>query len=479
MENNKMVKAITSQSEDFASWYTDVVREAKLCEYSSVKGCLNYLPNGYAIWENIKNSLDKRFKETGVENVYLPVLIPESLLQKEKEHIEGFAPEVATVTHGGGEELEEKLCIRPTSETLFCDIWQHMVKSYRDLPLVWNQWNSVLRWEKTTRPFLRSREFLWQEGHTLHATPEEAEERTKQMLDIYYDFVTNDLAIPLIKGQKTESEKFAGAEATYTIESMMKDGKALQSGTSHFFGNGFPDAFNIKYLDKENKLHSAYETSWGLSTRIIGALIMVHGDDNGLVLPPKIAPTQVMIIPIAQHKDGVLEYCNDLLNKLKENNIRVKLDATDKTPGYKFSQQEVLGIPLRIEAGPRDIENNQVVITRRDNGEKITVSVNELVDKVNEIIVLMQKEMFDRANDLLNKNIRPAHSIDEINEIDKENKGFIKAMWCGDEKCEDKIKNDTNGYCSRCIPFEQEIISDKCVCCGEHADTMVIWAKSY
>lgn len=479
MENNKMVKAITSQDEDFASWYTDVVREAKLCEYSSVKGCLNYLPNGYAIWENIKNSLDKRFKETGVENVYLPVLIPESLLQKEKDHIEGFAPEVAMVTHGGGEELEEKLCIRPTSETLFCDIWQHMVKSYRDLPLIWNQWNSVLRWEKTTRPFLRSREFLWQEGHTLHATPEEAEERTKLMLDIYYDFVTKDLAIPLIKGQKTESEKFAGAEATYTIESMMKDGKALQSGTSHFFGNGFPDAFNIKYLDKENKLHSAYETSWGLSTRIIGALIMVHGDDNGLVMPPKIAPTQVMIIPIAQHKDGVLDYCNNIYRALKKNNIRVKLDSSDKTPGYKFSQQEVLGIPLRIEAGPRDIENNQVIITRRDTSEKITISTNLLVEKINEIINTMQREMYERAYDLLSKNIRPATTIDEIIDIDSKYNGFIKAMWCGDEKCEDEIKNKTNGYGSRCIPFNQEIISDKCVCCGKHADKMVIWAKSY
>ena len=363
MENNNL-KAITPQEEDFASWYTDVVREAKLCEYSSVKGCLNYLPNGYAIWENIKNVLDSKFKETGVENVYLPVLIPESLLQKEKDHIEGFAPEVAMVTYGGGEELEEKFCIRPTSETLFCDIWQNMVKSYRDLPLVWNQWNSVFRWEKTTRPFLRSREFLWQEGHTLHATPEEAEARTNMMLNIYYDFVTDYLAIPLIRGRKTESEKFAGAEDTYTIESMMKDGKALQSGTSHFFGSGFPDSFNIKYLDKENKLHSAYETSWGLSTRIIGALIMVHGDNAGLVLPPKIAPTQVMIIPIAQHKDGVLDYCNNALSELRQNNIRVKIDDTDKTPGYKFSQQEVLGIPLRIEAGPRDIESNQVIITR-------------------------------------------------------------------------------------------------------------------
>lgn len=479
MENNKAVKSITSQSEDFASWYTDVVREAKLCEYSSVKGCLNYLPNGYAIWENIKNSLDKKFKETGVENVYLPVLIPESLLQKEKDHIEGFAPEVATVTHGGGAELEEKLCIRPTSETLFCDIWQHMVKSYRDLPLIWNQWNSVLRWEKTTRPFLRSREFLWQEGHTLHATPEEASDRTKLMLDIYYDFVTNELAIPLIKGQKTEREKFAGAEATYTIESMMKDGKALQSGTSHFFGSGFPDSFDIKYLDKENKLHSAYETSWGLSTRIIGALIMVHGDDNGLVLPPKIAPTQIMIIPIAQHKEGVLDKANSILSTLKEKGFRVKLDDSDKTPGFKFAQQEVLGIPLRLEIGPRDIENNQVVITRRDNGEKITVSLDSLENEINNILDKMQKEMYNKAEELLNNNIRPATTIDQMIEIDKNSNGFIKAMWCGSAECEEEIKNKTNGYGSRCIPFKQEHISDKCVCCGKDAKDMVIWAKSY
>ena len=368
-KDKKFVESITSRDQDFAQWYTDVVREAKLCDYSSVKGCLNYLPNGYAIWENIQANLDRRFKETGVENVYLPVLIPESLLQKESEHIQGFAPEVAWVTHGGLEKLEERFGIRPTSETLFCDHWQKTVKSYRDLPKIWNQWNSVLRWEKTTRPFLRSREFLWQEGHTLHATAEEAKKRTQLMLDIYYDFVTKDLAIPLIKGQKTESEKFAGAEATYTIEAMMHDGKALQSGTSHYFGSGFPDAFNIKYLDKNNKLHSAYETSWGLSTRIIGAIIMVHGDDSGLVLPPKIAPTQATIIPIAQHKEGVVEKAQELLKRLKIDGIRVKLDDSDKTPGYKFAEQEMLGIPIRIEIGPKDIEKNEVIIVRRDNGE--------------------------------------------------------------------------------------------------------------
>ena len=477
--DNKNVKSITSQSEDFASWYTDVVREAKLCEYSSVKGCLNYLPNGYAIWENIKNVLDKMFKDTGVQNVYLPVLIPESLLQKEKDHIEGFAPEVALVTHGGGEKLEENFCIRPTSETLFCDVWHNMVKSYRDLPLVWNQWNSVFRWEKTTRPFLRSREFLWQEGHTLHATEEEAEERTIMMLNIYYDFVTKYLAIPLIRGRKTESEKFAGAKATYTIESMMKDGKALQSATSHYFGNGFPDSFDIKYLDKENKLHSAYETSWGLSTRIIGALIMVHGDDNGLVLPPRIAPTQAMVIPIAQHKDGVLDYCHSIVDKLTKAGVSVKIDESDKTPGFKFSQQEVLGIPLRIEAGPRDIENNQVIITRRDNHEKVTVNIDEIASKVKEIMDTMQGEMYNKALEHLDNNIRFARSMEDMIKIGNENTGFIKAMWCGDPECEDKIKDQTGGYGSRCIPFNEIEISDKCICCGKEAKHMVIWGKSY
>lgn len=478
-KEKKLVESITSRDEDFAQWYTDVVREAKLCDYSSVKGCLNYLPNGYAIWENIQSILDKRFKETGVENVYLPILIPESLLQKESDHIEGFAPEVAWVTHGGLEKLEEKLCIRPTSETLFCDYWQKNIKSYRDLPKIWNQWNSVLRWEKTTRPFLRSREFLWQEGHTLHATAKEAKERTQQMLNIYYDFITKDLAIPLIKGRKTESEKFAGAEATYTIEAMMHDGKALQSGTSHYFGNGFPDAFNIKYLDKDNKLHSAYETSWGLSTRIIGAIIMVHGDNSGLILPPKIAPTQTMIIPIAQHKEGILEKANDLLTKLKKEEIKVKLDDSDKTPGYKFAEQEMLGIPTRIELGPKDIEKNQAVIVRRDTNEKIIVSLNEINKKLTEILETIQHDMYQKAEKFLNSHIQTATTIQEMIEKCNNEKGFIKAMWCGNEECEDKIKALTGGAGSRCIPFEKEKLSEKCICCGKDAKHMVIWGKSY
>lgn len=475
----KFVEKITARDTDFASWYTDVVREAKLCDYSSMRGCLNYLPNGYAIWENIQKKLDKYFKETGVENVSLPMLIPESLLQKEKDHIAGFAPEVAWVTKGGNEDLEEKCCIRPTSETLFCDVWQKQVKSYRDLPLIWNQWCSVLRWEKTTRPFLRSREFLWQEGHTLHATHEEAENRTKQMFQVYYDFVTKDLAIPLVCGKKTESEKFAGAEDTYTIEAMMHDGKSLQSGTSHFFGSGFPDSFNIKYLDKENKLHSCYETSWGLSTRIIGAIIMVHGDDDGLVLPPRIAPTQVMIIPIAQQKEGVLNKAKEILDKLQKLNIRAKIDDSEKSPGFKYSEQEILGIPLRIEIGPKDIEKNELVIVRRNDRKKITLKINEIENEIQNILEEMQNDMYNNAKNFLDNHIYTAKDMDEMKEISKNKIGFIKAMWCGDENCEDKIKTETEGFGSRCIPEEQEHLSDTCVCCGKKAKHMVVWGKSY
>ncbi len=475
----KLVEKITARSDDFAKWYTDVVREAKLCDYSNVKGCLNYLPNGYAIWENIKNDLDKRFKETGVENVYLPVLIPESLLQKEKDHIEGFAPEVAWVTHGGLEELEERFCIRPTSETLFCDLWQKMVKSYRDLPLVWNQWNSVLRWEKTTRPFLRSREFLWQEGHTLHATDEEARERCEMMFKVYYDFVTEDLAIPLICGKKTESEKFAGAEDTYTIEAMMHDGKALQSGTSHYFGHGFADAFDIKYLDKENNWHSAYETSWGLSTRIIGAIIMVHGDDNGLVLPPRIAPKQARIIPIADYKEGVLEEADKLFRDLKDSGLRVEIDKSDKTPGFKFAEQEMLGIPTRIEIGPKDIEKGQVVVVRRDTGEKMVVKRDEILKKLPEILEDIQKNMYATAKQFLDEHIYEAKNLEEMQQISAEKIGFIKAMWCGDSNCEDEIKDKTKGMGSRCILEKEKKITDKCVCCGKKAKHVVMWGKSY
>lgn len=475
-KEKKLVEAITSMEDDFAQWYTDVVKKAELIDYSSVKGCMVIKPAGYAIWENIQKELDARFKETGVENVYMPMFIPESLLQKEKDHVEGFAPEVAWVTHGGLEPLAERMCIRPTSETLFCDFYAKEIQSYRDLPKLYNQWCSVVRWEKTTRPFLRSREFLWQEGHTAHATAKEAEERTILMLNVYADFCENVLAIPVIKGQKTEKEKFAGAESTYTIEALMHDGKALQSGTSHNFGDGFAKAFEIQYADKENKLQYVHQTSWGLSTRLMGAIIMVHGDNSGLVLPPRIAPIQTMIVPIAQHKEGVLDKAYELKKRLS--GFRVKVDDTDKSPGWKFSEQEMRGIPTRVEIGPKDIEANQAVIVRRDTREKIVVSLDELEEKIAEILENIQNDMLERA-----KAHREAHTYEAVDyaqfkELVENKPGFIKAMWCGDEACEDKIKEDTTAT-SRCMPFEQEHISDKCVCCGKEAKKLVYWGKAY
>lgn len=478
-KDKKLVKAITARDEDFAQWYTDVVREAELMDYSSVKGCMNYLPNGYAIWEMIQADLDRRFKETDVENVSLPLLIPESLLQKEKDHIEGFAPEVAWVTHGGTEELQERLCIRPTSETLFCDLWSRTVQSYRDLPKVWNQWNSVLRWEKTTRPFLRSREFLWQEGHTIHATYEEAEQRTVQMLKVYQDFYKETLAMPFVSGRKAEHEKFAGAEDTYTVEALMHDGKALQAATSHFFGNGFADAFDIKYVDKNNELQSVYETSWGLSTRSIGGLIMVHSDDDGLVLPPHVAPVECRIIPIAQHKEGVLDRAYALLDELKKAGYRVKIDASDKSPGWKFSEQEILGIPTRIEIGPKDIENNQIVVVRRDNREKIVVSLDEIATKLRDILETMQSDMYDKAKAFLDSHIDTAVTMEEMIEKFQSNRGLIKACWCGDEACEDEVKAATGGAATRCLIEDEDMISDKCIYCGKPAKHMAYWGKSY
>lgn len=476
-QEKKLVEAITSMEKDFAQWYTDVVKKAELIDYSSIRGCMILRPNGYAIWENIQKQLDSRFKETGVENVYMPMFIPESLLQKEKDHVEGFAPEVAWVTHGGGQQLQERLCVRPTSETLFCDLYANIVHSYRDLPKLYNQWCSVVRWEKTTRPFLRSMEFLWQEGHTAHATAEEAEERTKQMLNVYADFCEEVLAIPMIKGRKTDKEKFAGAEATYTIEAMMHDGKALQSGTSHNFGNGFAKAFGIQYTDKDNQLKYVHQTSWGMSTRIIGAIIMVHGDDSGLVLPPRIAPTQVMVIPIAQHKEGVLNKAYELRDRLTAG-FRVKVDDTDKSPGWKFSEQEMRGIPVRIEIGPKDIEANRAVAVRRDTREKIIVSLDELEYKVSEILDTMQKEMLEHARLHRDAHTTTAATYEEFKDAIANKPGFVKAMWCGDEACENKIKEDTTAT-SRCMPFEQEEIAQTCVCCGRPAKTMVYWGKAY
>ncbi len=478
-KDKKLVKAITSRDEDFAQWYTDVVREAQLCDYSTVKGCLNYLPNGYAIWEMAQKDLDRRFKETGVENVYLPMLIPENLLQKEKDHIEGFAPEVAWVTKGGQEDLQEKMCVRPTSETLFCDLWARTVQSYRDLPKVWNQWCSVLRWEKTTRPFLRSREFLWQEGHTIHATYEEAEARTIQMFHVYEDFYKETMAIPFVSGRKAEHEKFAGAQDTYTVEALMHDGKALQSATSHFFGNAFPDAFDIKYVDKNNELQSVYETSWGLSTRSLGALIMVHGDDDGLILPPHIAPIECRIIPVAQHKEGVLDRANALLDELKAAGYRVNMDDSEKSPGWKFSEQEIVGIPTRIEIGPKDIENNQAVIVRRDTREKIFVSLDEVATKLREILETMQQDMYNRAEEFLNSHIYEATTLDDMVEKFTNERGLVKACWCGDPACEDEVKAATGGAATRCLIEDEEMISDKCIYCGKPAKHMAYWGKAY
>lgn len=476
-KNKKMVEAITSMEVDFAQWYTDIVKKAELIDYSSVKGCMIIRPYGYAIWENIQKNLDGKFKETGHENVYMPMFIPESLLQKEKEHVEGFAPEVAWVTHFGDEELTEKLCVRPTSETLFCEHYAKIVQSYNDLPKLYNQWCSVVRCEKTTRPFLRTTEFLWQEGHTIHTTAEESMEETTRMLNVYAKLCEEVLAIPVIKGQKTEKEKFAGAKATFTIESLMHDGKALQSGTSHNFGDNFAKAFNIQYTDKNGKLQYVHQTSWGMTTRIIGAIIMVHGDNNGLVIPPRIAPVQVIIVPVAQHKEGVLESAEELKNKV-EKVARVKLDKSDKMPGWKFAEYEMKGVPLRIEIGPKDIENNQCVLARRDTLEKITVSLDEVENKVEELLEVIQKDMLEKARKNREEHTYEAKNLDEFEGILKEKTGFIKAMWCGDEACEDKIKELT-GATSRCIPFEQEHIGDNCVCCGKKAKHMVYWGKAY
>ncbi len=477
MAKEKLVKSITSMDEDFAKWYTDVCIKAELIDYASVKGCMIIRPYGYAIWELIQSQMDARFKATGHENVYMPLFIPESLLQKEKDHVEGFAPEVAWVTHGGSEELEERLCVRPTSETLFCDHFKNIVHSYRDLPKLYNQWCSVVRWEKTTRPFLRSREFLWQEGHTLHATAEEAKAETERMHKIYADFAEEVLAMPVVMGKKTEKERFAGAEATYTIEALMHDGKALQSGTSHYFGDGFSKAFDVTFTDKENKMVHPFQTSWGTTTRLIGAVIMTHGDDSGLVLPPAIAPIQVVIVPIASHKEGVLDKSREVCEALK-NICRVKLDDSEQSPGWKFAEYEMKGVPLRLELGPRDIENNCCVIARRDNGEKVTVSLDELETKIPELLKAVQDGLYNKALAHRSEATFDAHSLDEMVDIAKNKDGFIRAMWCGDRECEDKLKELT-GVTSRCIPFEQEEISDKCVCCGKPAKHMLYWGKAY
>lgn len=477
-QQKKKVEDITSMDEDFAQWYTDVVKKAELADYSSVKGCIVYEPYGYAIWENIQRDMDERFKKLGVQNVCMPMLIPESLLQKEKDHVEGFAPECAIVTHGGGEPLSEKLYIRPTSEVLFCEHYQKVIHSYRDLPKLYNQWCSVVRWEKTTRPFLRGMEFLWQEGHTMHETAEEAQEFTLKMLKVYEDVYRETLAIPPVVGQKTEKEKFAGAEATYTLEPMMHNGVALQGGTTHYFGDGFAKAFDITFTGRDNKLQHPFQTSWGMSTRLIGAVIMVHGDDNGLVLPPKVAPIQVVIVPIAQHKEGVLEKAEELYSRLNEK-FRVKLDDSNNSPGWKFAQYEMKGVPLRLEIGPKDIESNQCVLVRRDNGDKWSVSLDSLEAVIADTLDIIHDSMYHKALENRQSKTFTAKNYDEFLDIAKNKPGFIKAMWCGDSACEDKIKEDTGGVKSRCIPFEEEHISDVCACCGKPAKHMVYWGRQY
>ena len=476
MPLQKRVESITDMNQDFAQWYTDVVRKAELAEYSKTGGCIIFRPYGYAIWELIRAQLDAKLAETGHENVYMPLLIPEHMLQMEKDHIEGFAPEVAWVTQGGQDELSERYCIRPTSETLFCAHYADIVQSYRDLPKLYNQWCNVMRWEKTTRPFLRTREFLWQEGHTAHATAQESLDEALMILDIYSNLAEEKLAIPVVKGQKTEREKFAGALATYTFESLMHDGKALQSGTTHDFGDKFAKVFGIQYLDKNNQLQYVHQSSWGVTTRLIGAIIMVHGDNNGLVLPPAIAPIQVIIIPVAAHKPGVLEKVEEVRNRL--NGVRCKADTSDHTPGWKFAEYEMKGVPIRLEIGPRDIEAGQCILARRDTGEKITVGLDNLESEVARLLAGIRDNMFDKAAKRLAANTFVAQNLDELKDILDTTPGFVKAMWCGSDECEVAVK-DVATATSRCIPFRQERVGNNCLVCGKPGDKMVVWGRAY
>ena len=475
--DKKMVEAITPIDEDFARWYTDICLKAELVDYSSVKGFTILRPYGQAIWENITRILDGMFKATGHENVAMPMLIPESLLQKEKDHVDGFAPEVAWVTRGGSEELEEPMCIRPTSETLFCDHFSRILHTWRQLPFKYNQWCSVVRWEKSTRPFLRTREFWWQEGHTIHETKEEAMEETLSILDMYETLCTKYLMMPLLKGQKTESEKFAGAEATYAIEAMMHDGKALQAGTTHYFGDGFSRAFDVTFTGRDNSLQYPFETSWGVSTRLIGGIIMTHGDNEGLILPPAIAPFQVVILPVAQHKEGVLDKAYQLKERLSKF-VRVKLDDSDNSPGWKFSEWEMRGVPLRLEIGPKDIEKNQCVLVRRDNREKTFVPLEDLETVIPQLLEDLSKAIFEKAEQNLQNRTWACTTMDEVIAKAEEETGYIKTMWCGEEACEDGMKEKAM-LSSRCMPFAQEQLSEVCPVCGKPAKCMVVWGKAY
>ncbi len=476
-DQKKMVEAITSMDEDFAKWYTDIVRKADLADYSSVRGCMIVRPYGCAIWENIQKDLDTRFKALGHENVMMPLFIPESLLQKEKDHVEGFAPEVAWVTHGGEEQLTERLCVRPTSETLFCEHYANIIHSYRDLPKLYNQWCSVVRWEKTTRPFLRTCEFWWQEGHTMHETAQEAMEETERMLEVYADFCEKSLAIPVTRGRKTKKEQFAGAQATYTIEAMMHDGKALQSGTSHYFGDGFARAFGVTFQGRDNKPAYPHQTSWGMSTRIIGAIIMTHGDNNGLALPPAIAPIQVVVVPVAQHKPGVLEKARELTARLN-GFCRAKLDESDNSAGWKYAEYEMKGVPLRLEVGPRDLEQNQCVAVRRDNREKTFIPLDRLEEEIPRLLQAVHDGLYNRALENLKARTWIAHTFEELKQLAAEKSGFFKTMWCGDEDCEIRVKEEA-GLTSRCMPYEQEHLGDVCPICGRPAKTMIIWGRAY
>ena len=476
-KNEKFVEDITPMDVDFAQWYTDVVKKAELTDYSSVKGCMILRPYGYAIWENIMHELDRRFKELGHVNVAMPMFIPESLLQKEKDHVQGFAPEVAWVTQGGDNVLQERLCVRPTSETLFCEHYAKIVHSWRDLPKLYNQWVSVVRWEKTTRPFLRTTEFYWQEGHTIHATAEEAREETLRMLKCYQDFYRDWLAIPVISGRKTDKEKFAGAEETYTVEAMMHDGEALQAGTTHYFGDGFARAFNIVYSDKDNVQRFVHQTSWGVSTRMIGGIIMVHGDQDGLVLPPRVAPLQLVIIPIAQQKAGVMEAAEALLERLKKK-FRVKMDDSDKMPGWKFAEYEMRGVPVRLELGPRDIAAGHCVAVRRDTREKLTLSLDNIEDSLAALLDQIHDSMYAKAEESLRSRIYTAENWEELSHLLVEKPGFVKAAWCGDPACEEKIKDELQAT-SRCIADEPVKEGSRCVCCGREASKVVYWGKAY
>ena len=471
------VEHITPRDVDFSQWYTDVIKMTELCDYSPVRGCMVMRPYGYAIWERIQAELDQRFKATGHENVAMPMLIPESLLLKEAEHVEGFAPEVAWVTHGGNEKLTERLAVRPTSETIFCSMYSKWVQTWRDLPMKYNQWCSVMRWEKSTRPFLRTSEFWWQEGHTIHATAEEAQEETLTMLEVYREVAENVLALPVICGRKSDKEKFAGARATYSIEAMMQDGKALQAGTSHNFGTNFAEAYDIQFQSKEGKLEYVHETSWGVSTRLIGAIIMTHGDERGLRLPPTIAPIQAVILPIAAHKPGVLEACEKLNEELKAAGLRVKLDDRDTvSAGFKFNDWELKGVPVRVEVGPRDLENGVVTIFRRDLCEKVTLPLEGLADAIKELLADIHKNLFEQAKAFRDNRTQTVSNMEELGEVVQT--GFAKAMWCGSRECEDTIKEKFNAT-SRNMPFDQTPIGETCVCCGKKAEKLIYFAKAY